>query len=250
LARREATSRGRRIGLVVDGLAEPEDVGLDSTKHRGDGVAVLMGNVRDRTHARTTGNVHRMARRFNTPPGWPRPPSPEWLPGPGWRPDSSWPDPPPGWSFLIEKSLRDKLKIFHRREHPWRLLAVVILLALTCFAAYWGWLGWDHTYQVDPRTGITSGPYEPWQVVGCVLSLAAVALTAGLITRAWAAMVVMPLAFTVAWSIPASSDDTGLWGVGAIMILIGTSVGVPIVALPGAQLREYLQRRRSKRLPC
>lgn len=113
MARREATSRGRRIGLVVDGLAEPEDVGLDSTKHRGDGVAVLMGNVRDRTHARTTGNVHRMARRFNTPPGWPRPPSPEWLPGPGWRPDSSWPDPPPGWSFLIEKSLRDKLKIFH-----------------------------------------------------------------------------------------------------------------------------------------
>lgn len=83
MARREATSRGRRIGLVVDGLAEPEDVGLDSTKHRGDGVAVLMGNVRDRTHARTAGNVHRMARRFNTPPGWPRPPSPEWLPGPG-----------------------------------------------------------------------------------------------------------------------------------------------------------------------
>jgi len=82
------------------------------------------------------------------------------------------------------------------------------------------------------------------------LTTRAVALTAGLIIRVWAAMVVMPLACTVAWSIPASSDDTGLWGVGAIMILIGTSVGVPIVALPGAQLREYLQRRRSKRLTC
>lgn len=40
-----------------------------------------------------------MGRRFNTPPGWPPPPSAEWLPPPGWAPDPSWPTAPPGWSF-------------------------------------------------------------------------------------------------------------------------------------------------------
>lgn len=126
----------------------------------------------------------------------------------------------------------------------WRSVGVV-LLAGACFGAYWGWLGWDQTYQRDPVTGVASGPYEPWQVVGCVLSLALVAVVAGLVRQVAGAMVVMPIAFTIAWSIPAqASDDTGLWGAGAIMILMGMAVGVCVVTLASSFVRNRLARDR------
>jgi len=131
-----------------------------------------------------------------------------------------------------------------RHWSRWRFVGVA-LLAGACFGAYWGWLGWDQAYQRDPVTGVTSGPYEPWQVVGCVLSLALVAVVAGLVRQAVVAMVVMPIAFTIAWSIPAqASDDTGLFGVGAIMILIGMAVGVGVVTLFSTFVRNLLTRDR------
>jgi len=37
--------------------------------------------------------------RFNAPPGWPPPPSENWLPPPGWRPDPSWPKAPRRWAW-------------------------------------------------------------------------------------------------------------------------------------------------------
>ena len=42
-----------------------------------------------------------MARHFNPPPGWPRPPA-GWVPPVGWSPNPSWPPAPPGWKFWIE----------------------------------------------------------------------------------------------------------------------------------------------------
>lgn len=122
-----------------------------------------------------------------------------------------------------------------RSSERWRLswwaLGVAALLAAACFAAYWGWLGWDQTYQLDPVTGAASGPYEPWQVVGCALTLVLVAMVAGLARQAAVAMVVMPCAFTIAWSMPArATDESGLWAVGAIMILVGMTAGVAVVA--------------------
>ena len=44
-----------------------------------------------------------MARVFNPPPGWPKPPE-DWTPPPGWKPDPNWPEPPRGWDFWIEKA--------------------------------------------------------------------------------------------------------------------------------------------------
>jgi hypothetical protein len=38
---------------------------------------------------------------FNSPPGWPAPPTPDWQPPPGWLPDPSWPAAPPGWGFWL-----------------------------------------------------------------------------------------------------------------------------------------------------
>lgn len=39
-------------------------------------------------------------RRFNPPPGWPKPPS-SWKPPKGWRPDPSWPAMPNGWELWL-----------------------------------------------------------------------------------------------------------------------------------------------------
>ncbi|TDW81282.1 excalibur calcium-binding domain-containing protein [Kribbella sp. VKM Ac-2566] len=38
---------------------------------------------------------------FNSPPGWPAPPAPDWQPPSGWQPDPSWPPAPPGWAFWL-----------------------------------------------------------------------------------------------------------------------------------------------------
>lgn len=43
-----------------------------------------------------------MAVRFNAAPGWPDPPSREWLPPWGWEPSPDWPEPPPGWELYLE----------------------------------------------------------------------------------------------------------------------------------------------------
>jgi hypothetical protein len=43
-----------------------------------------------------------MSARFNPPPGWPPPPTADWLPPPGWQPNPSWPI-PPGWQLVIEE---------------------------------------------------------------------------------------------------------------------------------------------------
>ena len=110
-----------------------------------------------------------------------------------------------------------------------RLLVSVVLLAAGTAGSWWAWLGWDHTYQVDPVTGVTSGPYEAWQVVGCVLTLLVLAVLAALV-RWWLPLAVMPIAFAVTWSAQAASEDvTGLWAVGAFMLAVGLAVGTLVV---------------------
>jgi hypothetical protein len=39
--------------------------------------------------------------RFNSPPGWPRPPF-GWTPAPDWQPDPTWPPAPHGWPLWVE----------------------------------------------------------------------------------------------------------------------------------------------------
>jgi hypothetical protein len=40
--------------------------------------------------------------KYNSPPNWPAPPTPNWRPVDGWRPDSSWPPAPEGWQFWVQ----------------------------------------------------------------------------------------------------------------------------------------------------
>jgi hypothetical protein len=132
-----------------------------------------------------------------------------------------------------------------RRPRRWRIGVGALITASLAVASWYGWLGWDHEYQTDPATGVASGPYEPWQVIGCVLTLIGVSLGAAVLSHPLVPVAVIPLAFTVTWSLDASrQDETGLWGVGALLVFAGTLVGTAVVAAFAAVLRHIGATRR------
>jgi hypothetical protein len=103
----------------------------------------------------------------------------------------------------------------------------VVLSAL----AWVGWLAWDDEYQIDPATGIASGPYETWQVVGCVLTLLVAAVLAGAALRPDVAALCVTIPFTVCWAVSAGrEDETGLFAAGALFIAVGLFLGSWAVA--------------------
>ncbi|GAB3933661.1 hypothetical protein [Micromonospora vulcania] len=125
------------------------------------------------------------------------------------------------------------------------LLGALFLTAATV-GVWLLWLGWDTEYTVDPQTGASSGPYEAWQVVGCVLTLALLAALAGARLSPWLVAPVMTVAFTVAWSWQAAStDDSGLWAVGAILVLVAMAVGSTAVSLAAQRISRRPARRPS-----
>ena len=52
----------------------------------------------------------------------------------------------------------------------------------------------------------------------------------GLLRRPGLALAVVPAVFTLAWSGQAISDDSGLWVLGAVMVLVATLARVATVA--------------------
>jgi hypothetical protein len=137
--------------------------------------------------------------------------------------------------------------IFSDRNRPSSRLQVVGVLGVAVISAllWYAWMGWDQQYQVDPVTGVRSGPYEAWQVIGCALSLLVVfvsALWAGV--RPLPAAAALTLAFTAAWTVHAASyDDTGMYGVGMVMLLGGLSLATAVVAVATLTVRKRLASR-------
>lgn len=92
-------------------------------------------------------------------------------------------------------------------------------------------MAWDSEYQVDPTTGTVSGPYQAWQVLGCAACLVVLCVAAIAELPARLVVPIIPAAFTAAWSwTAASGDTTGLWGVGALLVFVGTLLGTGVVA--------------------
>lgn len=121
------------------------------------------------------------------------------------------------------------------------LLAAVLLAAAT-IGTWAAWLGWQTGYRTDPRTGSVSGPYSWWQVAGCVITLAVVAGVAGRSMSPFLVVPIVAVAFTLAWSAQAApADESGLWAVGAFLVLIGTTLGAAVVA--GVSRLVYLRGR-------
>lgn len=112
-------------------------------------------------------------------------------------------------------------------------------------------MAWDHGYQTDPATGVTSGPYQGWQVVGCVVCLVALGVGASVRLPAWLVIPVMPVAFTAAWSwTAAGADGTGLWVIGAVLVFVGMVVGTGAVSGVTAFARAAAARRRGRSVPA
>ncbi|GAA1140182.1 hypothetical protein [Nesterenkonia lutea] len=109
-----------------------------------------------------------------------------------------------------------------------RLLGWSAFVILGSAASWFAWMGWDQEYWVDSATGLEHGPYRAWQVIGCGITLVAIAIWTS-IHRCWPTVLLLPPSFTLAWSVTASEDSTGLWVVGAIMVLVGSTVGTLII---------------------
>lgn len=130
---------------------------------------------------------------------------------------------------------------------PVLLTALLTALAAGC---WWSWLAWDDTYQVDPVTGVASGPYEAWQVVGCVLSLLALAVVAYLVLHPVLVGVGLTVGFTAAWCLTAlPQDDTGLAGVGAVMVLVAMAAATSVTGAVAAVLRARRTAARAAAVP-
>ncbi len=131
-----------------------------------------------------------------------------------------------------------------RRRDGWTLGWVVAALALATAANYLGWLGWDQLRDRVPGTGRSSGPYQPWQVVGLVVVIAGLAAFAGWRRHPWVAIVVVPVVTTGCWIWDATTGPhdplqagASLWPVGAVLVAVGVFalVGVTTGAAAGIQ---------------
>ncbi|MEO7422528.1 MAG: hypothetical protein ABIU87_09045 [Ornithinibacter sp.] len=113
-----------------------------------------------------------------------------------------------------------------------RLGGTAVALGLLAAAMWFAWLGWDHEYyQVD---GVAEGPYRPWQVLGCALSISAATVLAYLwVPSVWAIFVLAAaadLGFACAWALDAAAtDDSGLWLVGMVFLAVGSGIGLVVL---------------------
>lgn len=110
------------------------------------------------------------------------------------------------------------------RQKPPSAITAVALVALTTLF-WWLFLGRDIA---APAGGHT---YETLGVVVCGILLTALVVVGSLLVPAWLAVVAVALPFTVATGVQAASmDDSGLWAVGTLLVLVGAFGGGAIVA--------------------
>lgn len=129
-----------------------------------------------------------------------------------------------------------------------QLMGTALGLGLFAAAMWFAWLGWDNEYyQVD---GVAQGPYRAWQVIGCGLSVAAASVLAYLRVRGVWAIFVLPasavIGFAVPWALDAAStDDSGLWVVGLLFLLVGGGLGLVFLLAVSAAVAASRRRVRS-----
>jgi hypothetical protein len=131
-----------------------------------------------------------------------------------------------------------------RAQRRTRLAAAAATLGVFAAAMWFAWLGWDHEYYyVD---GVAQGPYRAWQVVGCGLAIGAAAVLTHLWVRqpagVWLLAAAADVGLAVPWAVDAaSSDESGLWVAGLVLLLGGGGVAL-LTVLALTQLAVGLRR--------
>ena len=133
------------------------------------------------------------------------------------------------------------------RNRPRPAVALVcgaVLGALTWAA----WLGWDRTPSYDVVTGTVQTPYVTLQVLGCALTVGVVTGFLAARSQPVAAALGVGLGFWVAWTLwAASTDGSGLYAVGSMMLAIGLALGTTIAAYLGVVVQTAWDRRPAAR---
>lgn len=136
-------------------------------------------------------------------------------------------------------------------SHPRRRSAAVFVVAALLGALVWGaWLGRDHEASYDVVTGTTQYPYVTLQVLGCALTVGVVVA----LLAAWRHPLVgaggVGAGFLVAWTVEAgTSDDSGLYLVGALLLAVGLALGTAVAAGVGAGAAALVRAARRRRGP-
>ncbi|WP_215543967.1 hypothetical protein [Amycolatopsis sp. CA-230715] len=118
-----------------------------------------------------------------------------------------------------------------RPRLPW-LVGTGVLTAATSAGLWWLCRGDDPKHMAPALVG------------GCVVGLAAITVASATVLPTPVVVLCVAAPFTVAWSMTASaSDDSGLWGVGALFLAVGTSAGAALVAA-GTKAFRSRQRKR------
>ncbi|GAB2933864.1 hypothetical protein GCM10027280_22120 [Micromonospora polyrhachis] len=130
-------------------------------------------------------------------------------------------------------------EVHNDRRKPDSAALWAILVAVGTAAVYGALFAWDQHRDLDPETMSESGPYEAWQVILAVLLLGLLAFVAGRRGRPWVATIVLPVVFTLCFTIDAATDRNadGLWIIGAFLVAIGSLAGTAASAGLGLALR-------------
>ncbi|WP_067451559.1 hypothetical protein [Actinomadura macra] len=108
--------------------------------------------------------------------------------------------------------------------------ATFLVLAVAAAGNWAAWLGWDQERDVHPD-GHETGPYQVWQVVGLVVVLTMLCVVAAALRRLVTAVAAPALGTMTALCLDWSDDDTGLWVVGAALVLLGLLAGGLVIAV-------------------
>lgn len=126
---------------------------------------------------------------------------------------------------------------------------VAFAVALVLGAAVWGgWLAWDHTASYDVVTGTQQSPYVTLQVLGCALTVGVVVALLAALRHPLVGAGGVAAGFWVAWTADAAStDETGLFAIGAVLLLAGPALGTAVAAGVGAGVGALLRAGRRRR---
>ncbi|MEU4133133.1 hypothetical protein [Streptomyces wuyuanensis] len=117
-------------------------------------------------------------------------------------------------------------------------LPAAFVPALAAPVLWAAWLGWDQHRDVQPD-GTTTGPYEPWQVIGLVLTLLVPIYWAASRRHIAGAVLGTTGGLTAAAYWDWSDDGSGLFVVGVGMVTVGSLIATTAVSAVIASAKRH-----------